>query len=150
MASACPLSIINGSGWLFQNCASVCCSRLRLLLVCLLESAISLLVVANFKNILPIRVKVLYTVLLGYFGEAMITEKNFFPPASASFENVFRIRCNLRDTTSFVILLPNTTLFPNAQTLPKNGIQLQHKFCTSLFLFTLTQILPFAGSHSIE
>ena len=74
---------------------------------------------ANFKNILPIRIKVLYTVLLGYFGEAMITEKNFFPPASASFENVFRIRCNLRDTTSFVILLPHTTLFPNAQNTSK-------------------------------
>ena len=40
MVSACPLSISNGSGWLLQNCASVCCSRLRVLLVCLLESAI--------------------------------------------------------------------------------------------------------------
>ena len=40
MASACPLSIINGSGWLLQNCASVCGPRLWVLLVCLLESAI--------------------------------------------------------------------------------------------------------------
>ena len=28
MASACPLSISNGSGWLLQNCASVCDPRL--------------------------------------------------------------------------------------------------------------------------
>ena len=40
-ASACPLSISNGSGWLLQNCASVCGPRLWVLLVCLLESAIS-------------------------------------------------------------------------------------------------------------
>ena len=40
MASACPLSISNGSGWLVQNCASVCGPRLRVLLVCLLELAI--------------------------------------------------------------------------------------------------------------
>ena len=46
----------------------------------------------------------------------MIAEKkNFSPPDSASSENVFRIRCNLRDTTSFAILLFNTTPFPIAQ-----------------------------------
>ena len=61
MASACPLSIINGSGWLLQNCASVCCSRLQVLLVCLLESAIIPHILANFKNVLQIHVKVLYT-----------------------------------------------------------------------------------------
>ena len=61
MASACPLSIINGSGWLLQNCASVCCSLLRVLLVCLLESAIFPHILANFKNVLQIRVTVLYT-----------------------------------------------------------------------------------------
>ena len=41
MASACPLSISTGSGWLIQNCVSVCCPHLWVLLVCLLESAIS-------------------------------------------------------------------------------------------------------------
>ena len=61
MASACPLSIINGSGWLLQNCASVCCSRLRVLLVCLLQSAIIPHILANLKNVLQIRVTVLYT-----------------------------------------------------------------------------------------
>ena len=61
MASACPLSINNGSGWLLQNCASVCCSRLRVLLVCLLESAIFLCISANFTNVLEIRVIVLCT-----------------------------------------------------------------------------------------
>ena len=150
MASACPLSIINGSGWFFQNCASVCCSCLRVLLVCLLESAISLLVVANFKNILPIRVKVLYTVLLGYFGEAMITEKNFFPPASASFENVFQIHCNLRDTTSFAILLSNTTLFPNAQNTSKEWNPTPTQILHFTISFHFNTIFPFAGLHSIE
>ena len=114
-ASACPLSIINGSGWLLQNCASVCCSRLRVLLVCLLESAIIPLILANFKNVPQIRVKSLIHTFLGYFGEAMIAEKNFSPSDSASFENVFRIRCNLPDTTCFAILLLNTTPFPIAQ-----------------------------------
>ena len=61
MASVCPLSIINGSGWLLQNCASVCCSCCRVLLVCLLESAIIPLTLANFKNVLQNHVKVLYT-----------------------------------------------------------------------------------------
>ena len=114
-ASACPLSIINGSGWLLQNCASVCCSRLRVLLVCLLESAIIPLILANFKNVPQIRVKGLIHTFLGYFGEAMIAEKNFSPSDSASFENVFRIRYKLRDTTCFAILLLNTTPFPIAQ-----------------------------------
>ena len=41
MASAYPLSISTWSGWLFQNCVSVCCPHLQVLLVCLLESAIS-------------------------------------------------------------------------------------------------------------
>ena len=61
IASACPLSIINGSGWLLQNCASVCCSPRWVLLVCLLESAIIPRTLANFKNVLQNRVKVLYT-----------------------------------------------------------------------------------------
>ena len=61
MASACPLSISNGSGWLLQNCASVCCSRLWVLLVCLLESVIFPRISANFKNVLQICVIVLYT-----------------------------------------------------------------------------------------
>ena len=60
MASACPLSISNGSGWLLQNCASVCCSRLQVLLVCLFESAIFPRISANFKNVLQIREIVLY------------------------------------------------------------------------------------------
>ena len=61
MASACPLSIINGSGWLLQNCSSVCCSHLRVLLVCLLESPIIPRTLANFKNALQNCLKVLYT-----------------------------------------------------------------------------------------
>ena len=51
----------------------------------------------------------MYTLLLGYFGEAMIAEK-LFPPDSASFENVLRIRCNLCDTTH--CYPPNTTPIP--------------------------------------
>ena len=61
MASACPLSIINGSGWLLQNCASVCCSRLRVLFVCLLDLAIFPRISANVQNGFQIRVVVLHT-----------------------------------------------------------------------------------------
>ena len=61
MASACLLSINSGSGWLLQNCASVCCSCLQVLLVCLFESALFPRILANFKNALQIRVIVLYT-----------------------------------------------------------------------------------------
>ena len=61
MASACLLSISNGSGWLLQNCASVCGPRLRVLLVCLFESAIFSRISGNAKNVLQIRVIVLYT-----------------------------------------------------------------------------------------
>ena len=80
----------------------------------------------------------------------MITEKNFFPPASASFETVFRIRCNLRDTTSFAILLPNTTLFTDAQNTSKEWNPTPTQTLHYTFSFILTQSLPFAGYHSIE
>ena len=66
----------------------------------------------------------------------MIAEKNFSSPDSASFENVFQIRCNLRDTTSFAILLLNTTPFPLHKTLPRRWVPKSHTdFFTTLFAF---------------
>ena len=98
MASACPLSISNGSGWLLQNCASVSCSRLRVLLVCLLELAIFPHISANFKNILQIRVIVLYILYFRLHYTFSFCTKHFL-------RNGFRI-----PTQTFC-----TTLFPFAQ-----------------------------------
>ena len=95
MASACPLSISNGSGWLLQNCASVCCPHLQVLLVCLLESAISHV----FQRILRMFSKFTYYAFthltFGYSGDAMVAREEFLLSDSASFENVFQIRVQL-------------------------------------------------------
>ena len=86
MASACPLSISTGSGWLLQNCASVCGPRLQVLLVCLLESAISHL----FQRILRMFSKFTYYAFthLARFptvtGDVSVTQEKRFLPHSLS------------------------------------------------------------------
>ena len=92
MASACPLSISTGSSWLLQNCVSVCCPHLQLLLVCLLESAISHV----FQQILRMFSKFAYQALthltFGYSGDATVAREEFLLSDSASFGNVLQIR----------------------------------------------------------
>ena len=115
MASACPLSIINGSGWLLQNSASVCGPRLRVLLVCLLELAIFHV----FQRILRMFSKFAYQALIrltfGYSGDAMVAREEFLLPTQRVLGMFFRSARNLRDTPSFAILPVNTTPFPFAQ-----------------------------------
>ena len=107
MASACSFSISNRSGWLLQNCASVCCPHLQVLLVCLLELAISHI----FQQILRMFSKFAYyafthlTRFPTITGDASVTQEKCFLPHSASFENVFQIWHNWRSTLSFAILV---------------------------------------------
>ena len=102
MASACPLSISNGSGWLLQNCASVCCPLLRLLLVCLLESAIS----HALQQILRMFSQFVYYAFTHFTlfpiitGDASVTLEKHLLPHSASSENVFQIHVQSMRHTS--------------------------------------------------
>ena len=92
MASACPLSISTGSGWLLQNCASVCCPRLRVLLVCLLESAISHVFQRMLRMFSKFAYQALTRLTFGYSGDAMVAREEFLLSDSVSFRNVLQIR----------------------------------------------------------
>ena len=92
MASACPLSISTGSGWLFQNCASVCCPCLRVLLVCLLESAISHIFQRMSRMFSKLAYQALTCLTFCYSGDAMVAREEFLLSDSASFGNVLQIR----------------------------------------------------------
>ena len=106
MASACPLLIINGSGWLLQNCVSVCCSHLWVLLVCLLNSAIFPRISANVQDVLQIRVVVLHTPLHRFLLHKTLP-KEWTPNSNTNFcTTLFPFITTLVVSTTYVQTYP--------------------------------------------
>ena len=134
MASACPLSISNGSGWLLQNCASVCCPHLRVLLVCLLESAISHV----FQRILRMFSKFAYyafthlTRFPTITGDVSVTQEKRFLPLSASFSNSRTIDVAHFPLLSLCCIKTQTTTSSDLQQILEIFSKFVHTWCNTL------------------